>query len=158
MNADFRRILRKHGGRPWATRRNLAVWRGATTGGEFRRGTWRGFLRSRLVLLSRRRPDLLDAGFHWIDAQADAETVAEMRAADMERRKLTYDEQAAFKVTPPTHTRNNRTRQGRTEAHLQHQTDRNAHACRSPMTRATLCRSVSRCPRAAWRTAVSTSW
>ena len=101
MNADFRRILRKHGGRPWATRRNLAVWRGATTGGEFRRGTWRGFLRSRLVLLSRRRPDLLDAGFHWIDAQADAETVAEMRAADMERRKLTYDEQAAFKVTPP---------------------------------------------------------
>lgn len=104
MNADFRRILRKHGGRPWATRRNLAVWRGATTGGEFRRGTWRGFLRSRLVLLSRRRPDLLDAGFHWIDAQADAETVAEMRAADMERRKLTYDEQAAFKVTPPTHT------------------------------------------------------
>ena len=34
--------------------------------------------------------------------QADAETVAEMRAADMERRKMTYDEQAAFKVIVAT--------------------------------------------------------
>ncbi|KAJ1487046.1 hypothetical protein T484DRAFT_1787783 [Baffinella frigidus] len=67
------------------------------------KGTWREFTRSRLVLLARRRPDLLDAGFHLLEAQADPETadpetVGEMRAADMERPKLTYDEQAAFKV------------------------------------------------------------
>ncbi|HEY3500003.1 MAG TPA: glycosyl transferase family 90 [Polyangiaceae bacterium] len=48
---------------PWERKRPLAFWRGAPTGGRYDQPAWREIPRARLVELSLRRPDLVDARF-----------------------------------------------------------------------------------------------
>lgn len=47
----------------WRARQPRAVWRGATTGAMNNLDTWNTTIRTRLVGVCRRRPDLCDAAF-----------------------------------------------------------------------------------------------
>lgn len=51
---------------PWHKKKNLAVWRGATTGIDFTSENWFESPRVRLSLLSLKIPDLLDARFTYL--------------------------------------------------------------------------------------------
>ena len=84
---------------PFLERHNKAVWRGSTTGALYTEANWREQPRSKAVLLSRRRPDLLDAGFTNLNAQADsATTVAAMRAAGVESAPLSHAAQFGYQM------------------------------------------------------------
>ena len=48
---------------PFKSKKNKAFFRGSTTGGIFSRVNWRQYQRSKVVQLSLKRPDLLDARF-----------------------------------------------------------------------------------------------
>ena len=63
-------------------------------GGIYARDNWREMARSKLVLLARRRPDLLDAGFTSLDVQmSDDGTDSVMAAADMDANRLSHEQQ-----------------------------------------------------------------
>ena len=63
-------------------------------GGTYARNNWREMARSKLVLLARRRPDLLDAGFTSLDVQmSDDGTDSVMAAADMDANRLSHEQQ-----------------------------------------------------------------
>lgn len=48
---------------PWEQKRDIAFWRGMTSGGHYSRYGWDLKPRSRLVVFSKERPDLVDAAF-----------------------------------------------------------------------------------------------
>ncbi|MEI6791111.1 MAG: glycosyl transferase family 90 [Myxococcaceae bacterium] len=48
---------------PFEQKKDLLVWRGSQTGGDYNESNWKEFPRSKLVLFSQKRPDLCDAGF-----------------------------------------------------------------------------------------------
>lgn len=48
----------------WHKKKNIAFWRGATSGGKYNLENWRNFPRTKLVLLSLQHPELIDAKFH----------------------------------------------------------------------------------------------
>ena len=71
-------------------------------GGIYARDNWRQMARSKLVLLARRRPDLLDAGFTSLDVQmADDGTDSVMAAADMNANSLSHEQQNRQNPFPP---------------------------------------------------------
>jgi protein glucosyltransferase len=74
----------------WSEKRPRAVWRGSTTGDAYTVKNWRQLPRSKAVLLSRKRPDLLDAGFTNLHAQADDTAVRAMEQANMSAGRLDY--------------------------------------------------------------------
>ena len=76
----------------WSEKRPRAVWRGSTTGDAYTERNWREMPRSKAVLLSRKRPDLLDAGFTHLRAQADDAAVRDMQQANMSMGYLDYDQ------------------------------------------------------------------
>ncbi len=52
---------------PWERKKEIAFWRGATTGGDYNINDWKNMPRTQLVTLSRDHPALIDAkfvGFH----------------------------------------------------------------------------------------------
>lgn len=48
---------------PWVKKKEVAFWRGSTSGGDFSKRKWRNFPRSRLVFLSLHHPQQIDARF-----------------------------------------------------------------------------------------------
>jgi len=76
----------------WLSKRAKAVWRGSTTGGVYTKDNWHELPRSRAVLLSRKRPDVLDAGFVNLNAQADRVAANLMERANMSADRMEYDE------------------------------------------------------------------
>ena len=76
----------------WAEKRPKAVWRGSTTGGFYTAQNWRSFPRSKAVLMSRKRNDVLDAGFTNLHAQADDIAASEMQTWNMSAGRLEYEE------------------------------------------------------------------
>ncbi|MBS0625061.1 MAG: hypothetical protein JSS32_03335 [Verrucomicrobia bacterium] len=48
----------------WENKREMAFWRGSTTGGYFTHAGWDSFARAKLVLLSKSHPGVIDARFH----------------------------------------------------------------------------------------------
>lgn len=56
---------------PFECKKNLALWRGATTGGHYSLDNWQEYPRSQLVLFSKKHPTLVDAKFSHV-AQADS--------------------------------------------------------------------------------------
>lgn len=49
---------------PWRKKKNVAFWRGATTGGRYDASDWQQIPRAKLVLLSLQYPEFIDAKFH----------------------------------------------------------------------------------------------
>jgi hypothetical protein len=68
------------GGPPWQSRKSRAIWRGATTGDST--AGWRGLPRVKLCQLSRKHPDLLDAGLTSV-VQQDPGAEAEIAQAGL---------------------------------------------------------------------------
>lgn len=54
---------------PYKNKKDLAFWRGATTGGNFTLSNWKNFPRSKAVIFSLKNPQILDAKFTNIVAQ-----------------------------------------------------------------------------------------
>ncbi|MEM7175019.1 MAG: glycosyl transferase family 90 [Chlamydiota bacterium] len=57
---------------PWDKKKNSAFWRGATTGGDFSQPDWRSLPRARLVFLSKEAPHAINAYFHALGPEAQA--------------------------------------------------------------------------------------
>ena len=76
----------------WTSKRAKAVWRGSTTGAVYTKDNWQVPPRSKAVLLSRKRPDLLDAGFNNLNAQAEGPAADLMEKAGMGANRMQYDE------------------------------------------------------------------
>ena len=79
----------------WETKREIAFWRGAPTGGMFTCNTWLHYPRSRLVLLSQGHPEEIDARFTVCSAQVLGEA----------RRLLSRALPLATPVSPADHLR-----------------------------------------------------
>jgi len=47
----------------WRNKKDIAFWRGGTTGGKFEMDNWYNYPRSKLSLVSKYYPDLVDSGF-----------------------------------------------------------------------------------------------
>ncbi|MFA5250686.1 MAG: glycosyl transferase family 90, partial [Parachlamydiales bacterium] len=63
-NFGFRtEVLKARFKYPWKQKANRAFWRGATSGGTFSQETYLTIPRARLVFLSQKEPDLVDAKF-----------------------------------------------------------------------------------------------
>ena len=63
------------------------------TGGLYKSDNWRSMARSKLVLLSRRRPDLLDAGFANLNIQTEPDASKEMESLHLNANTLTHEAQ-----------------------------------------------------------------
>ena len=76
-----------------------AVWRGSTTGGLYGPANWREFPRSKAVLLSLKRPDLLDARFSDLKAQAENPQVVDaMTRNELQGSPISMHEQFQYQA------------------------------------------------------------
>eukprot|EP00960_Hanusia_phi_P022176 656999-Hanusia_phi.AAC.3 len=99
MSVEFQESLSRTSKVPWPKKIGKAVWRGSTTGALYTRANWRDQTRSKVVMLSRQRPDLLDAGFTNLKAQVDSDaTMKEMEHAGMAGKWLSHNDQFNYKA------------------------------------------------------------
>lgn len=80
---------------PWKNKREKAVWRGSTTGGRFSLNNYENFPRYKLVVLSKKRPDLIDARFTNV-CQYDSEEV-KRKLEEFSVNCLTVQDQIRYK-------------------------------------------------------------
>ena len=72
---------------------NELIFMDLVAGGVYNQDNWRSMARSKLVLLARRRPDLLDAGFSTLNVQIEAGTSKEMESLHLNADVMTHEEQ-----------------------------------------------------------------
>ena len=60
---------------PWSQKHSKAIWRGMTTGGHYAMGTYERFPRFKLVQLSSKFPEILDAKFNSIYTDEDVKNL-----------------------------------------------------------------------------------
>jgi len=82
----YRRIARHYlkNDVPWPKRKDVALWRGSTTGMEYVPGNWRAMERVRLCAIAQSRPDLFDVGLAGI-VQMNAADRADVLASGLMR-------------------------------------------------------------------------
>jgi hypothetical protein len=105
---DLSEMAKEASAIPWSQKSGKAVWRGSTTGAFYTTKNsksldhaaqhWRDVARSKAALLSRARPDLLDAGFTNLHAQAEDAAVEEMAAENLTAGRLQYRELFGHKI------------------------------------------------------------
>jgi hypothetical protein len=74
---------------PWAERRDIAFWRGATTGGSPNKSThWRDLPRVRLCMIAQQRPDLFDVGLSRVAQVPNPEDVKAIIESGLMRKSV----------------------------------------------------------------------